>query len=78
MICVPEKFEAQRHKTALEQGVGQEMLLEKAFEAFLQTIVRRNSKGFRIPSFVGSSGSGDPNWIDRHEELLWADDGNRR
>ena len=36
---------------------------------------RRNAKGFNIPSFVGSVQTDDPSWIDRHEDLLWNDNG---
>jgi hypothetical protein len=74
MIQVPENLEAKLEQAALEQGVSKERILEDALEAFLRQPVRRNAKGFRIPSCAGIAASGDPTWIDRHEELLWAEE----
>jgi hypothetical protein len=54
--------------------------LEKRLEEFLAQQLqpqRRNSKGFIVPSFVGSVASEDSTWIDQHEEFLWNNDGRR-
>lgn len=63
---------------ALAQGVSPQTLIEQALEVFLAQQSRRNTKGFVIPSFVGSVKSEDPSWIDQHEELLWDANGNHR
>jgi hypothetical protein len=78
MIEVPAEYQAKLEQAALEQGVGVEQLLREAIDAFLRQPVRRNSKGFRIPSCAGIASSNDPTWIDRHEELLWGNDGDHR
>jgi hypothetical protein len=74
MIQVPKNLEARLEAAALEQGVSKERILEDALNIFLRQPVRRNAKGFIIPSFVGAYASGDPTWIDRHEELLWTEE----
>jgi hypothetical protein len=78
MIQVSAEHAAKLEKAALEQGVSAQQLLHEALDAFLRQPVRRNSKGFKIPSCAGIASSGDPTWIDRHEELLWANDGDHR
>ncbi len=62
---------------ALARGVSSQTLIEQAIKAFLGQQPRRNSKGFIVPSFVGSVQSEDSSWIDNHEDLLWNDNGNR-
>ncbi len=79
MIQVSENLAAKLEAAALEQGVSKERILEDALNAFLRQPVRRNAKGFIVPSFVGAYASDEPGWIDRHEELLWNEEhGNHR
>jgi hypothetical protein len=79
MIQVSPEHAAKLEKAALEQGVSVEQLLREAIDAFLRQPVRRNAKGFRVPSFVGAFESNDPSWVEHHEELLWAEaHGNHR
>ncbi len=73
MIEVPKNLEA----AAFEQGVSKERILEDVLNAFLRQPVRRNSKGFKIPSCAGIAASGDPTWIDQHKELLWGSNGQK-
>ncbi len=72
------QIEQRLEAAALAAGVSSESLLEQAIDAFLAQQPRRNAKGFVVPSFVGSVQSDDPSWIDRHEELLWNDNGDHR
>ncbi len=71
MIQVSENLEIRLEKAALEQGVSKERIFEDALNVFLRQPVRRNAKGFIIPSFVGAYASDELGWIERHEELLW-------
>ena len=71
-----ENIEKRLEAAALAAGVSSESLLEQAIDAFLAQQPRRNAKGFNVPNFVGSLQSNDPSWIDRHENLLWSDNGN--
>jgi hypothetical protein len=79
MIEVSPEYAAKLEKAAHEQGVSAQQLLCEAIDAFLRQPVRRNAKGFRVPSFVGAFESNEPGWIEHHEELLWAEaHGNHR
>jgi uncharacterized protein (UPF0297 family) len=78
IVKLSEQIEKRLEAEALARGVSFDTLIEQAIEAFLGQQPRRNAKGFIIPSFVGSVKSDDPIWIDRHEDLLWNDNGNNR
>jgi hypothetical protein len=79
MIQVSAGHEAKLEQATREQGVSVEQLVREALDAFLRQPVRRNSKGFKIPSCAGIASSGDPIWIEHHEEPLWAEThGNHR
>jgi hypothetical protein len=77
-VKLSEQMEKRLEAEALARGVSEETLIEQAIDAFLGQQPRRNAKGFIVPSFVGSVKSDDPSWIDRHEDLLWNDNGNNR
>ena len=77
-VKLSEQIEKRLEAEALARGVSEETLIEQAIDAFLGQQPRRNAKGFIIPGFVGSVKSDDPNWIDRHEDLLWNDNGSHR
>jgi uncharacterized protein (UPF0297 family) len=77
-LRLPDHLEKRLEAEALARGVSEETLIEQAIDAFLGQQPRRNAKGFIVPRFVGSVKSDDPSWIDRHEDLLWNDNGDHR
>ena len=77
-VTLSEDIQNRLEAAARAAGVSSQSLLEQAIDAFLAQQPRRNAKGFNIPSFVGSVQSEDPSWIDRHEDLLWNDNGDTR
>jgi hypothetical protein len=76
-LVLPKHLENRLEAIATEQHVSVDTLVAQALEEFLAQQPRRNSKGFIVPSFVGSVASEDSSWIDQHEELLWNNDGRR-
>ena len=77
-LRLPDHLEKRLEAAALARGVSPDALVETAVEEFLTHEPRRNSKGFPIPSFAGAVESQDSSWIDRHEDLLWNDNGDHR
>jgi hypothetical protein len=77
-LVLPEHLEKRLEAIATERHVPVDTLVAQALEEFLAQQPRRNSKGFIVPSFVGSVESKDSTWIDQHEELLWNDNGDHR
>ena len=73
-VTLSEDIQNRLEAAARAAGVSSQSLLEQAIDAFLTEQPRRNA----IPSFVGSVQSEDPSWIDRHEDLLWNDNGDHR
>lgn len=80
-LVLPKHLEKRLEAIATERHVPVDTLVTQALEEFLaqhpQQAPRRNSKGFVIPSFVGSVASEDSFWIDQHEEFLWNNDSRR-
>ena len=80
-VTLSEDIQHRLEAAARAASVSSQSLLEQAINAFLAQQPRRNAKGFNIPSFVGSvqSENGeDSSWVDRHEDLLWNDNGDHR
>jgi hypothetical protein len=76
-LVLPKHLKKRLEAIATERHVPVDTLVAQALEEFLaQQPQRRNSKGFVIPSFVGSVESKDSAWIDQHEGLLWNNNGN--
>jgi hypothetical protein len=69
-LVLPKHLEKRLEAIATERHVQVDTLVAQALEAFLAQPQRRNSKGFIVPSFVGSVASEDSSWIDQHEELF--------
>ena len=77
-LHLPEQLEKRIEAVAQARGIPADALIEEVSEHFLSQQPRRNSKGFIIPSFVGSVQSQDSSWIDDCENLLWNDHSNNR
>lgn len=80
-LVLSKHLEKRLEAIATERHLSVDTLVAQALEEFLaqqpQQAPRRNSKGFTVPSFVGSVASEDSTWIEQHEEFLWNNDGRR-
>ncbi len=76
-LVLPKHLEKRLEAIATERHVPVDTRVAQALKEFLAQQPRRNSKGFIVPSFVGSVASEDSSWIEQHEKNLWNNDGRR-